>query len=312
LSRIFRASARDVAIDTGLKWVAVSLNYLRPYWIQRLLEALSSEERKSTWEPRDRAYVYATFAFLSLAGASLAQLQHFHHARRVGMRLRSELTVAVYEKSLLKKISSGAQSTDASASTGKIVSLISDDTNKVLRWGCDWHVLAGAPLELILALGFLWNLMGWSGLAGLAILAIASPINYKLGQRAVAISRDRNAARDQRQTALQEMITCTRLDVIDLSHLPTLMPLSHSHPYNSFLWLDETLARQGARQTGYRAQRTLARMAESILCHFAMVSGVRGRPGDLVRVLHPDSTSTNDRASRLHRPQLLQHGSRSP
>lgn len=206
--RIFRASARDVFIDTCLKWVAVSLNYLRPYWIQRLLEALATDTSASNWTPRDQAYVYATFAFLSLAGASLAQLQHFHHARRVGMRLRSELTVAVYEKSLMKKTSTGAQSKDDNASIGKIVSLISDDTNKVLRWGCDWHVLAGAPLELILALGFLWNLMGWSGLAGIAILAIASPINYRLGRRAVAISRERNAARDARQTSLQEMITC--------------------------------------------------------------------------------------------------------
>lgn len=155
--RIFRASARDVAIDTALKWVAVSLSYLRPFWIQRLLEMLSlasvsisgdanrlPEVEHAPWTPRDRAYLYAIAAFLSLAGASLAQLQHFHHARRVGMRLRSELTSSVYEKALKRKDLSGqvhaagrtgeTAPKEGGASTGRIVSLISDDTNKVLRW----------------------------------------------------------------------------------------------------------------------------------------------------------------------------------
>lgn len=71
-------------------------------------------------------------------------------------------------------------------------------------------MLAGAPLELILALAFLWNLMGWSGLVGIAVLAIASPINFKLGQRAVRISRRRAAARDSRQSALHELLTSQR------------------------------------------------------------------------------------------------------
>ncbi|KAK4046805.1 hypothetical protein OIV83_005800 [Microbotryomycetes sp. JL201] len=226
IGKIMHASARDILIDFSLKLVAVSCNYLRPFWIQRVLEALTAASvggniAREDWTPRDKAYIYAMFAFLSLCGACLAQQRHFHHARRIGMRLRSELTVAVYEKSLKRKELSGKthsptlaseksnQKEDA-ASVGKVVSLISDDTNRILRMGCDSHLIYGAPLEIILALSFLYNLMGWSALVGLVILAIASPINYQLGKKSVEIARHRSAARDNRQASLQELIAAIR------------------------------------------------------------------------------------------------------
>lgn len=158
VGKILHASARDISFDFALKLIAVTFNYLRPYWIQRILEALtlasatlasatSTADSPPSWSPRDQAYIFALFAFLSMAGKSLVELQHYHIARRVGMRLRSELTVAVYEKALSRKDLAGevhrpaASSTTekkkedekGSASVGKVVSLISDDTNRVLR-----------------------------------------------------------------------------------------------------------------------------------------------------------------------------------
>jgi uncharacterized protein YfiM (DUF2279 family) len=153
VGKILHASARDITFDFALKLVAVTFNYLRPYWIQRILEALTLAsapypfEPSSHWSHRDQAYIFAIFAFISMAGRSLVELQHFHIARRVGMRLRSELTVAVYEKALRRKDLAGEvhRPTDpstigkksaegtGSASVGKVVSLISDDTNRVLR-----------------------------------------------------------------------------------------------------------------------------------------------------------------------------------
>lgn len=80
------------------------------------------------------------------------------------MRLRAELTIAVYEKALRRKDltgevrnEDGEETREESASVGKVVSLISDDTNRVLRMGCDSHLIYGAPLEIILAVGFLYK-----------------------------------------------------------------------------------------------------------------------------------------------------------
>lgn len=73
---------------------------------------------------------------------SLTELKHFHHARRIGMRLRIELTLSVFEKGLRRRDFSGMVIEDGdeeegererAASTGRVVGLISDDTNRVLR-----------------------------------------------------------------------------------------------------------------------------------------------------------------------------------
>lgn len=69
-------------------------------------------------------------SFVSMCIKTLAEQQHFHHARRIGMRLRSEITVAVFEKALRRKNASGRI---GGASSGKVTSLIAEDTNRVLR-----------------------------------------------------------------------------------------------------------------------------------------------------------------------------------
>ena len=103
---------------------------------------------------------------------TLAQQRHFHFARRVGMRLRSELTVAVFEKSLRRKNTGVAVSeeekvegAEAGASVGKVITLVSEDTNRVLRMGCDSHLLYGSPLEIIVGLSLLYKFVSVSPLS---------------------------------------------------------------------------------------------------------------------------------------------------
>ncbi|GAA5928190.1 hypothetical protein JCM1841_003816 [Sporobolomyces salmonicolor] len=235
LRQLFHASARDVLIDISLKLVAVSSEYSRPFFIQKLLENLTIATSPSlsqdptnapAWTPREKAYLYSFLAFVAMLSKTLAQQRHFHYARRIGMRLRSELTVAVFEKALRRKDAAGStehadykskQKAGANkgaeperASVGKVVTLISEDTNRVLRMGCDSHLIYGAPLEIILGLSLLYNLMGWSAFVGFGILVVGAPLNYWLGKKAVPINRARLVSRDRRQTTLQELITAIR------------------------------------------------------------------------------------------------------
>ncbi|KAI5479254.1 ATP-binding cassette transporter [Pseudohyphozyma bogoriensis] len=126
--------------------VAVCLNYLRPYLIRRVLESLTAAETEIivfgvAWTSREQAYVYAGLAGVAVIARGLVELQHYHLARRCGMRLRSEITVAVFEKALSRKDMAGrvqgqlggAEEQKSNASVGKVISLISEDTNRVLR-----------------------------------------------------------------------------------------------------------------------------------------------------------------------------------
>ncbi|GAA5991157.1 hypothetical protein JCM10908_006564 [Rhodotorula pacifica] len=228
--KLLRASARDIAIDATLKLVAVSSEYLRPFFIQKILEnltlaylskpsfgtAMKEGDALPPWSPIEKAYLYTFLAFLSALVKTLAQQRHFHYARRIGMRLRSELTIALFEKALRRRDKAGAveggeiNGQSANASVGKVVSMISDDVNRVLRMGCDSHLIYGAPLEIVLGLIFLYNLMGWSALVGVFLLVLSSPINFRIGKWAVGIVRQRQTARDARQTALQELMADIR------------------------------------------------------------------------------------------------------
>jgi hypothetical protein len=152
--KLLRASARDISIDASLKLVASTSEYLRPYFIQKILENLTiayispspslSSSSSPAWTPREKAYLYTFFAFLSMLSKTLAQQRHFHYARRIGMRLRSELTSAVFAKALKRREAAGGDGRSESqedgeaedkesASVGKVVSMISEDVNRVLR-----------------------------------------------------------------------------------------------------------------------------------------------------------------------------------
>lgn len=187
--KLLRASARDIAIDATLKLLAVSSEYLRPFFIQKILENLTvaytskpaadmtlsptstvyrfiGHDDLSPWRPIEKAYLYTFLAFLSALCKTLAQQRHFHYARRIGMRLRSELTIALFEKSLRRRENSTPVTNEkgsdeplraASASVGKVTTMISDDVNRVLRMGCDSHLIYGAPLEITLGIIFLYK-----------------------------------------------------------------------------------------------------------------------------------------------------------
>ncbi|GAA5998451.1 uncharacterized protein JCM10292_002702 [Rhodotorula paludigena] len=228
--KLLRASVRDVSIDATLKLVASTSDYLRPYFVQKILENITLSysspipipsplsESPAPWSPREKAYLFTALAFLVSLVKTLSQQRHFHYARRIGMRLRSELTVALFEKSLRRRETAGKKKAegggtgeekdeeDESASIGKIMSMISEDVNRVLRMGCDSHLIYGAPLEIMLGLVFLYNLMGWSALLGFGVLIMSVQGNYLIGKVAVRVARNRQAAGDRRRTALQELL----------------------------------------------------------------------------------------------------------
>ncbi|GAA5956896.1 hypothetical protein JCM3765_006634 [Sporobolomyces pararoseus] len=225
--RLLRASARDVAIDASLKLTAVAAEYCRPFFVQKILEQLvidynspsrSFEDDRATvpLSPREKAYIYALLAFASMVTKTLAQQRHFHFARRIGMRLRSELTVDIFDKALRRRNVGGpskeenSEDQQESASVGKVITLVSEDTNRVLRMGCDSHLLYGSPLEVVVGLSLLYNLMGLSAFVGFAILLVLSPLNYYVGRLAVPVAASRLESRDLRQSALQELFSSIR------------------------------------------------------------------------------------------------------
>ncbi len=116
LSRILRANANDIALDACFKLISVSFAYLGTYILKSILDQIQlasanppadRADQDLQWSPRQKAFVYAFIGLCLTVVRFLAELQNFHHARQVGLRLRSTLVVSLFEKALKRRDLSG-------------------------------------------------------------------------------------------------------------------------------------------------------------------------------------------------------------
>ncbi|KDQ16441.1 hypothetical protein BOTBODRAFT_186495 [Botryobasidium botryosum FD-172 SS1] len=93
-----------------------------------------------------------------------------------------------------------------SADTGKIVQLMSGDADRIVFLISGAYIIYGAPLEIIIASAFLYQLLGLSAFAGISVLIIITPLNRYFSRRTITIAEELLAARDKRMGLLNELI----------------------------------------------------------------------------------------------------------
>lgn len=81
------------------------------------------------------------------------------------------------------------------STVGETVNLISADAQRFNDVTNFIHLLWSCPLQIVLAIVFLWFELGPSVLAGLAVMVLMGPINGLLATKARKIQVSRNADR---------------------------------------------------------------------------------------------------------------------
>lgn len=81
--------------------------------------------------------------------------QYFHRMYLVGLRIRTALISAIYRKALRMSNSARKEST-----VGEIVNLMAVDAQRFMDLTTYLNMIWSAPLQISLALYFLWNLLG--------------------------------------------------------------------------------------------------------------------------------------------------------
>ncbi|CUA69534.1 ATP-dependent bile acid permease [Saccharomyces cerevisiae S288c] [Rhizoctonia solani] len=216
---LLRANSRDLALEGILTFFSVFFDYLGPFFLKRILDAMSSHEP----EMRAKAYVLAGLAFVSRILKAQADAQHMWYGRRASARTRSEIMAAVYDKALKRKDAadmSGKKDKDRKksrkgkkdpmkqekAGIGKIVQVMSADASRVGKTVSGAYYIYAAPFELFFACVLLYQILGWSAFAGCSVLILAMPLNHFLSKRSVLLTRGLSHARDKRMSALNELI----------------------------------------------------------------------------------------------------------
>ena len=103
LFRLLLANRLDLFLDASMTIVSVVFNYAGPFFLKRILDGLTI----GTPEAFSRAYVYAFLAFLAQSSKGVTDLLHLYYSRRASVRLRGEMSAAIYDKALRRKDASG-------------------------------------------------------------------------------------------------------------------------------------------------------------------------------------------------------------
>ncbi|KAL5521010.1 hypothetical protein ACEPAG_8932 [Sanghuangporus baumii] len=229
LWKIWAANSRDIVLDFVGTFASVFCNYLGPYFLKRIIDAIDTGLPSTI----SRAYLFAVLMFASQVLKAQADLQHLWYNRRAGVRIRSQLMSAIYDKALKRKDLSGivnkqekekkdgdekrdgkkgkkkedkSDEPKAGADIGKIVNLMAGDSQRIAMTVGSMYFIYGAPLEIFIASVFLYQLLGLSAFSGFAALLLVWPFNNFLARRAIRIQKGVLTARDKRMGVVNELL----------------------------------------------------------------------------------------------------------
>ncbi|XP_039980041.1 multidrug resistance-associated protein 1 isoform X3 [Xiphias gladius] len=166
--------------------------------ILRLLIHFVNNSNAPYWH----GYFYTALLFICTCVQSLILQKYFHVCFVSGMRLRTAIIGAVYRKALV--ISNAARRT---STVGEIVNLMSVDAQRFMDLITYINMIWSAPLQVVLALYFLWQNLGPSVLAGVAVMVLMVPVNAVIAMKTKTYQQvAQMKSKDNRIKLMNEML----------------------------------------------------------------------------------------------------------
>ncbi|XP_006630977.3 ATP-binding cassette sub-family C member 2 [Lepisosteus oculatus] len=188
------------------KWVLVEsavlkllqdlLTFVSPQLL-KLMVSFTQDSSMHTWQ----GYVYAILLLLVTVLQSVLLQQYFHRCFVLGMQVRTAIMAAVYKKALVVSSDARKEST-----MGETVNLMSADAQRFNDVTNFIHLLWSCPLQIILAIVFLWLELGYAVLAGLGVMVLMVPINGLLATKSKGFQMKNMQYKDKRMKIMNEIL----------------------------------------------------------------------------------------------------------
>uniref|UniRef100_A0A4W4ELG6 Multidrug resistance-associated protein 4 n=1 Tax=Electrophorus electricus TaxID=8005 RepID=A0A4W4ELG6_ELEEL len=164
-----------------------------------------------SYDPNDMGALYEAYGYaagVSISSLGLALLHHlyFYHVQRAGMKIRIAMCHMIYKKAL--SLSSVAM---VHTTTGQIVNLLSNDVNRFDEVTIFLHFLWVGPLQAAAVIGLLWQEIGPSCLAGMAVLIFLMPLQTLFGQLFSKFRSKTATFTDNRIRTMNEVVSGIRI-----------------------------------------------------------------------------------------------------
>ncbi|CAH1274483.1 ABCC1 [Branchiostoma lanceolatum] len=168
---LYRALVRyflPTFITSGVfKLCADILMFVSPQILGWLI-AFTRDKSAQPW----KGYLLAVLLLMTTMLQSLLTHQFGYRTNVWGMRVKTVVTAAIYKKALL--LTNGARK---NLSVGNMVNLMTSDVTKLQMLCQSLHSVWAAPLQIVVAMYFLWRTLGPSILAGLGVMVLLIPVN---------------------------------------------------------------------------------------------------------------------------------------
>ncbi|KAI5791332.1 P-loop containing nucleoside triphosphate hydrolase protein [Pyronema domesticum] len=182
--------------------------------------------------PANVPWLFVTMLLITASIVAVGNGQALYIGRRICIRLRAVIIGEVYAKALRRKAAAGAEKDlgdpkkddkkdadgkddekdEGQANAGAIINLMAVDSFKVSEVCAYLHFLVAAvPVQVVIAVVLLYQILGWSSIAGISIMVILMPLNYIISARFSAIQKDIMAATDKRIHTTNEVLQNIRI-----------------------------------------------------------------------------------------------------
>uniref|UniRef100_A0A9J8DKY6 Cystic fibrosis transmembrane conductance regulator n=1 Tax=Cyprinus carpio carpio TaxID=630221 RepID=A0A9J8DKY6_CYPCA len=202
---IIRCYWRSYAVLGVFTLTEEVIKVIQPVFLGKLIQYF---ER---YDPDNMAALYEAYGYaagISLSTLGLALLHHlyFYHVQRAGMKIRIAMCHMIYKKALCLSATAMGQTT-----TGQIVNLLSNDVNKFDELTIFLHFLWVGPLQAAAVIGLLWQEIGASCLAGMAVLIFLMPLQTMFGKLFSKYRSKTAAFTDSRIRTMNEVVSGIRI-----------------------------------------------------------------------------------------------------
>uniref|UniRef100_A0A8B9CRZ8 Multidrug resistance-associated protein 1 n=1 Tax=Anser brachyrhynchus TaxID=132585 RepID=A0A8B9CRZ8_9AVES len=165
--------------------------------ILKLLINFVNDKHAPDWQ----GYFYTGLLFVCACLQTLILHQYFHICFVTGMRLKTAIVGVIYRKALV--ITNSARKT---STVGEIVNLMSVDAQRFMDLATYINMIWSAPLQVILALYLLWQNLGPSVLAGVAVMILLVPINAVMAMKTKTYQKAQMKSKDNRIKLMNEIL----------------------------------------------------------------------------------------------------------
>uniref|UniRef100_A0A8D2LBI3 ABC-type glutathione-S-conjugate transporter n=1 Tax=Varanus komodoensis TaxID=61221 RepID=A0A8D2LBI3_VARKO len=164
----------------------------------KLMINFVSDQKAYPW----LGYLYAVLLFVTALLQSICLQQYFQLCFELGMSVRTVLMAAIYKKAL-----SVSNVTRKESTVGETVNLMSVDAQRFMDFVSFVHQLWSAPVQIALAIMFLWWELGPSVLAGIGVMVLLIPVNAALVTKARTIQMKNMKHKDERMKVMNEILS---------------------------------------------------------------------------------------------------------